>query len=196
MSLLRPRTARAIKSWPQAPVVYHRPFLRTVTALFLIGMLVLYTSDVWFPPPDDPLLASDWWLGLGIFAMLGGLHLFASSKLRITSTHVEISNPLRRATIPLAHVTGATAGSNLRVETAYNHFNAWGVEAANAQMAADNLGTQDDLVTLIEEAAHAAPADDGPPARYRLTWPDPLFLLTATVMAVDAVVLAMTGPSA
>lgn len=194
MTWLRPQTASSIASWPGTPVVYQRPVLRASSALFLLGLAALHLSTVWFPPQDDPLLASDWWVGPAMFLMLGGLYLYCSSRLMVTATQVLLENPLRRVAIPLGQVTAVTPGENLKIETAYGHFYAWGVEAAQAQMMAGDYGTQGNLVTLIERAAKESPAA-GRPARYRWRLPDPFFLVVGVIITVNSVALNLTGPS-
>lgn len=194
MTWLRPHTASSIASWPEAPVVYQRPVLRAISALFLVGFTALDVSMVWFPPQDDPLLASDWWLGPGILLVLGVLYLCASARLVVTATQVLLQNPLRQVAIPLGQVTAVRPGENLKIETGYGHFYAWGVEAAKAQMVSGDYGTQGNLVTLIEAAAKESPAS-GRPARYRWRLPDPFFLLVGVITTVNSVALSLMGPS-
>ena len=69
MSILRPRTGAAIRQWPEVPVVYRRPFLRAFMALWLVAFAAWDVSMVWWPPQDDPLLATDWWLSPVMFVV-------------------------------------------------------------------------------------------------------------------------------
>ena len=198
VSLLRPRTARAIAGYPDVPVRYHRPVLRLVAAAFLVGESVLNVSLTIFPEgKGDDLTGGDWWLGLWFLLLLGGLYLFTASSLVVTRTHVIVRNPFRRADIPLGQVTMALRGSHLRIKTADRDFIAAGVEAAKVQIVTDDFGTQADLAKLINTAAGQASArdraDDWPPARYRLAWPDPLFLAFAVIHVVCAAVLRFHG---
>ncbi len=121
MTWLRPHTASSIASWPETPVVYQRPVLRAISALFLVGFTAWDVLMVWFPPQDDPLLASDWWLGPGMFLMLGVLYLYVSARLVVTATQVLLQNPLRQVAIPLGQVTAVTPGENLKIETGYGY---------------------------------------------------------------------------
>lgn len=200
MSLLRPRTARAIAGYPDVPVRYHRPVLRLVAAAFLIGESVLNVQLTFFPEgKGDDLTDGDWWTQVWFLVLLGGLYLFAASSLVVTQTHVIVRNPFRRADIPLGQVKVAVRGSHLRIKTASRDFIAVGVEAANVQMVTDNFGTQADLAKLINRAAAdtraRSLADDATPARYRFAWPDPLFLLFAALNLVGAAVLLLhDGP--
>ncbi|MFI6676821.1 hypothetical protein [Kribbella sp. NPDC050470] len=199
MTLLRPRTARGIAGYPDADVRYHRPVLRTIAGAFLVGESVLSVSLTYFPEgKGDDLTGGDWWLQIFFLVLLGGLYLYASSSLAVTRTHVVVRNPLRRADIPLTHVTAATSGSNLRITTSYRSFIAAGVEAANAQVAAGDFGTQADLARLINRAAAKArigAENRAARASYRFAWPGPLFLTFTTIHVVRAVVLVVNdGP--
>jgi hypothetical protein len=49
---------------------------------------------------------------------------------------------LRRASIPLGHITAVHAGSNLTVETGYGRFCSWAAEAAKTQVGSGDYGTQ------------------------------------------------------
>ncbi|MEV0290681.1 MULTISPECIES: hypothetical protein [unclassified Kribbella] len=200
MTLLRPRTARAIATYPDAPVRYHRPFLRTVAGAFLVGESVLSILLTYFPEgKGDDLTGGDWSFQILFLVLLGGLYLYAASSLVVTRTHVVVRNPFRTAAIPLGQVEAAVSGSNLRIKTASRSFIAAGVEAANAQAFSDNFGTQGDLAKLINRVAAEVRArgvvDDTEPARYRFALPDPLFLAFAAIHVVGAVVLILNdGP--
>jgi hypothetical protein len=118
----------------------------------LLSVLLTY-----FPEgKGDDLTGGDWWLQIFFLVRLGGLYLYAASSLVVTRTHVIVRNPLRRTDIPLAHVTTAISGNDLRIRTDYRSFVAAGVEAANAQVVADDFGTQADLAKLINRAAAQA----------------------------------------
>jgi hypothetical protein len=116
--------------------------------------------------------------------MFGFAYLYGSSTLTVDATHVRILNPLRRVTIPLVHVSSAVARSNLEVVTEYKHFFAWGVEAANVQLAVAEFGTQSDVAELITEAAQVATNGADPQAPYRFAMPDLFFWFVALVYAV------------
>jgi hypothetical protein len=199
MSRLRPGTARAISTYPETPVRYHRPFLRAVSGAFLVGESVLSVSLTFFPEgKGDDLTGKDWWLNLLFLVMLGSVYVFTASSLVVTRTHVIVRNPFRRADIPLEQVRVAIRGSNLRIKTSHRDFVAAGVEAANAQIFTDNYGTQSDLARLITKAAAEASVHsevDSEPARYRFNWPDPLFLAFTLIHVVDAAVILLNdGP--
>ncbi|ONI69218.1 hypothetical protein BWI15_21625 [Kribbella sp. ALI-6-A] len=217
MSWLRPRTARAVAAYPEVPVRYHRPFLRVVAGAFLVGESVLGISLTYFPEgKGDDLERGDWWLHLAFLVMLGGLYLYVASSVVVTRTHVVVNNPFRRAEIPLTQVRLAVQGSNLRIKAGHRDFVAAGIEAANAQVASGDYGTQDDVVLLINRAAADAQradadavepvnaqagraagavrtAGDSAPAGYRFAWPDPLFLAFAVISVVNAVVILFNG---
>jgi hypothetical protein len=204
MTRRRPRAARTIAAYPDAPVRYHRPFLRTVAGAFLVGESVLGVLLTYFPEgKGDDVTGDDWWLQILFLVLLGGLYLYASSSLVVTRTHIIVRNPLRQAAVraraPLGHVEAAISGSNLRIKTISRDFIAAGVEAANAQAFTDNFGTQDDLAKLINRAAAEARArgtgGGTEPAGYRSAWPDPLFLAFAAIHIVGAAVLVLNdGP--
>ncbi len=195
MTRLRPTTARAVASYPEVPVRYHRPFLRAVAGAFLVGSSVLGISLMYFPDGEDDLVRGDWYLHLMFLVMLGGLYLYVASSVVVTRTGVVVSNPFRRAEIPLTQILQMVPGSNLRIRTAHRDFVAAGVEAANVQSESGVYGTQGDLAGLIDRAAAAARGGDAvePAARYRFAWPDPLFLGFAVVHLVNAVVLLVHG---
>jgi hypothetical protein len=202
VSRLRPRTARAVAAYPEVPVRYHRPFLRFVAGGFLVGESVLGISLTYFPEgKGDDLERGDWWLHLAFLVMLGGLYLFASSSVVVTRTHVVVNNPFRRAEIPLTQIKLAVQGSNLRIKAGHRDFVAAGVEAANAQVASGDFGTQSDLVVLINRAAADAQCAGGletedtgaTAAGYRFAWPDPFFLAFAVISVVNAAVILFNG---
>ncbi|MEV6288539.1 hypothetical protein [Kribbella sp. NPDC051770] len=199
MSRLRPTTGRAAAAYPEVPVRYHRPFLRCVAGLFLMGESVLTISLTYFPEGrGDDVDGGDWYLNLAFLVMLGSVYLYLASSLVLTRTHLVINNPLRRVAIPLAQIERAEEGSNLRIVTAYRSFLAAGVEAANVQIASGRYGTQQDLAELINHAAadaRSAAAEPEEPARYRFAWPDALFLVFAVIHLVNAAVLLVNdGP--
>ncbi|NUR96845.1 MAG: hypothetical protein HOV67_16490, partial [Kribbellaceae bacterium] len=114
MSLLRPRTARAVAGYPDVPVRYRRPFLRLVAAGFIVGESVLNVQLTFFPEgKGDDLTRGDWWYELLFLVMLGGLYLYLASSLTVTRTHVIVRNPFRRVDIPLELVELAVSGSYL-----------------------------------------------------------------------------------
>lgn len=194
MTRLRPRTARAIARWPEETVVYRRPFIRAFLGLFYGGFAVLLAWQLLAPSddPQDVFTSGDWWVVPLAFVSLAAAYLFGTSRLEIDRSHVRILNPVWRADIPLAQVTGATTGSTLVVETAHGRFSAWGAEAANVQLALDSYGTQGDLVQFISSAAAGAVPSHEPAARYRFRWPDPFFWAVALLYVVDQV-LVLTG---
>lgn len=200
MTRLRPTTARAIDRYPDTPVRYHRPILRVVAGVFLVGESVLSILLTYFPEgKGDDLTGDDWWLHLLFLVTLGGLYLLVSSSVVVTRSDVIVRNPFRRVEIPLGHVKMAVRSSNLRIKTVYRDFVAAGVEAANVQVFTGDYGTQADLVTLINKAAAEATSqgdgDDSQRAQYHFAWPDPLFLAFAVIHIVGAaVVLLNDGP--
>jgi hypothetical protein len=183
MTRLRPKTARAVAEYPSSPVVYRRPVLRAFFALFYGGTAAGLVWQLAVPSDNaaDQLSPQDWWLGLVFFLLFGGAYLYASSRLVLDATHVRLYNPFRRADIPLAHVAEVVPGSNLLIVTDYARFYAWGVEAANAQLAADSFGTQGDVASLIRRAAQTAGNATDPPARYHFSMPDPLFFVVGVM---------------
>jgi hypothetical protein len=195
MSRLRPTTARAVASYPEVPVRYHRPFLRTIAGAFLVGSSVLGISLMYFPDGEDDLSRGDWYWHLLFLVMLGGLYLYVASSVVVTRTAVVVGNPFRRVEIPLTQILRAVPGGNLRIKTGHRDFVAAGVEAANAQSESEVYGTQDDLAGLINRAAADAQRSDAGEAvaRYRFAWPDPLFVGFAVVHLVNAVVLLVHG---
>jgi hypothetical protein len=188
---LRPRTARAIARWPEETVVYRRPFVRAFLGLFYGGFAALL-AWLSLAPSDDPqevFTSGDWWVVPLAFLSLGAAYLFGTSRLEIDKSHVRILNPVWGADVPLAQVTGATTGSTLVVETAHGTFRAWGVEAANVQVALDSYGTQGDLAQFISAAAAGSAGTDEPAARYRFRWPDPFFWAVALLYVVVEVLV-------
>jgi hypothetical protein len=198
MTRLRPTTARAAASYPDVPVRYHRPVLRTVVGALLVGESVLGISLTYFPDGRDDLAGGDWYLHLLFLVMFGGLYLYVAASVVVARTQVVVSNPFRRVEIPLTQIRLAVPGSNLRIKTASRDFVAAGVEAANVQSATGEYGTQGDLAGLINRAAADAQrvdADPPEPARYHFAWPDPLFLAFAAIHLVNAAVLVVNnGP--
>jgi hypothetical protein len=192
---LHARTRAAIASYPSVPVIYRRPVLRAAVGLMLgvaaAGLVLLVLS----PPttPSDRLTRDEWWLGPVFLGILGGLYLYVASRMDIDATHVRICNPFRRVDVPLAHIISVHPGSNLRIETDYAVFTAWGVEAANAQVMLGRYGTQDRLARLIREASTHATDDSLSPARYRWAWPDPFFVTCAIALALFSLAVAL-GP--
>lgn len=187
MTRLRPRTARQIAEYPASPVVYRRPVLRVLFALFYGGTAALLVWMLVAPDqPSDRPTSEDWWQAPVLLLMFGSAYLYGSSHLVVDTTHARIYNPLRRVDIPLAHVTDVAPGSNLRVATGYATFSAWSVEAANVQVAADSYGTQSDLIALILSAARTAGNAADPPARYRFSPPDPFFWIVGCVYVAIA----------
>jgi hypothetical protein len=151
MTLIRPRTARQIAQYPANPVVYRRVVLSAVLAAGYVGFALVTISLLASPPSDlaDRLTAGDGWLSVGVLVMLGGAYLIYSPPMVVDATHVHIRNPFRGVDIPLGHVTRVVPGSTFSIETAYGRFYAWGIEAANVQMASGRYGTQTDVAELI-----------------------------------------------
>ena len=194
LTRLRPRTARQIDAWPEEPVAYRRPLLRSLATSMLLAFVAFDLSMVWWPPVEDPLLASDWWLGPVIMVMLGFFYILTCGQVAVTADHVVVRNPFRLVRIPLGHVTSVEAGTNLRIETAYGRFYSWAVDAGNAQAAAGNYGTQGELGELISRASKFT-APVGRRARYRWERPDLLLIASIAVVLVNAAVLAAAGPT-
>ena len=190
---MRSRTRAAIAAYPVAPVVYRRPVLRTLTGLMLGGMTALLVWSLLSPPasPADRVTQADWWLGPACLGILGGIYLYVASRLEVDATHLRIRNPLRRADIPLAHVTSVEAGSHLRIETDYAAFIAWGVEAARTQVMFGTYGTQAQLAQLIRDASTRATNSAQTQARYRWSSPDPVFCVCALALALFTVAVVV-----
>ena len=194
MTILRWRTARQIENYPDTPVVYRRPILRFVLGAFVIG------SILWFcvmilnpPPPSDALHGSDWPLPIFLAVLLGGGYMYVSARLVVDRTHVRIFNPLRRVNVPIGHVTDVDMGSNLTVKTEYGQFTSWGVEAANAQIASGQFGTQTDLAGLILAARATAGNASDPPVKYHWCLPAPLVLVAIIVAVAESIAILLTA---
>lgn len=122
------------------------------------------------------------------------VYCYVASSLEVHSDVVVIKNPLRRLAIPLGHVTAASEGSNLRIETAYMHAYAWGVESGNLDVGTGRLGKQVSLAHIVLARATERRALDAtaPAARYRWVLPPllvlallPLNLLTTLAVLND-----------
>ncbi len=191
MSALRSRTARAMKTYPATPVIYRRPVLRVCFAAFLIGgtalnLEVLLDDSI---APSDRFTAAEWWFPVFVLCVFGSLYEYSCSRLVVDRDSVLIRNPFGRIRIPLAHITEVVPAWHLRISTAYGRWSAWGVEAANAQMAADDFGTQADLVRLISEVAGTAENPGEARARYRLSSPDWLYWICAVLLAYSTIAI-------
>lgn len=190
MTRLRPRLASDAQAYPERSIVYRRPFLRLLAGVFLalISEVNLATT---FVELDDGFGRGEWLLPLAFLPTLGFLYLFLTSTLVVDRTHVVISNPLRRARVPLAHVTDVVLGSHLKIVTPYKSFWAWGVEAANVQLARGDLGSQETLQAVISGAAATAKNDNEAHARYRLRPPDVVFTAYLMVTLVCSFALLL-----
>lgn len=177
MSRLRPRTARQIGQYPAVPVVYRRRVVGGFFTFMLLAPLGFITWMLASPPslPTDRLLATDWWWPLAAFVLFSVPYLIYTPALVVDATHVRVRNPFRAIDIPLGHVTKVLPGSTFSVVTSYGQFYAWGIEAANIQVAAGAYGTQGDVAGLIEQASKTVGNATDPPARYRFSSPRVFF---------------------
>jgi hypothetical protein len=178
-----------VAKYPEVPVVYRRPILRACFGFFLLGTAAFLVWLVLDPPKDDPFTSNDWWLPLAFLVMFGPLYVYGSCRLIIDATHARIRNPFVKIDIPLGHITQVTADWNLRFDTAYGRYRSYGVEASSTQMFIEDYGTQDDLVVLVNQASATAGNQADPRARYRWSWPDPLFWAGAAGMIFASIKL-------
>lgn len=168
--------------------------LRALMAAMFLGLTGWFVWMLVMPPsdPGDRLMARDWLIPAGFVVMLGGPYLYVSASLTVDRTHVRVLNPLRQAEIPLGHIREVVAGSNMRIATDYGRFYAWGVEAANAQVAGKSYGTQGGLVDLITDAAKQATNGSEPPARYHFRAPDLIFLTASSALIACSVYMKVS----
>ena len=195
MTAFRSRTAKAIQTYPAIPVVYRRPVPRAFFAVFLIAgtaynLNMLHDDSIAL---SDRFTAADWWFPVFVLCVFGSLYEYSCSRLVVDGNSVLIRNPFGRVRIPLAHITEVVPAWHLRLSTSYGGWSAWGVEAANAQMAADNYGTQGDLVRLISQAALEVDDRGESPARYRVSSPDWLYWVCAALLVYSTVATLRLG---
>lgn len=190
--VLRPLTQRSLKRYPETPIVYSRPFLRGYLGIgyVLTTWLSLYLAVV--PTPGDPVSP---YLMASMPLTFGSAYLYVAGRLEVDRSHVRIRNPFRRVDVPLALITKATPGSNLKIETADRRYYAWTVEAANIQLHSDD-STQAQIAAIINATAESLRARDVEEApaspQYRFSFPDALYSICTLGILLAAIITART----
>jgi hypothetical protein len=179
--------------YPEQPLVYQRPFLRTVLgacALFACGVLARL---VLLPQPEAG--TAPWWSPLLLGLLLGGAYQYITARLVVDGTHAHIRNATVVVSVPLGHVVDVEPGADLVLVTAYKRYHCTGVEAGAFQTGTGLLPSQDLLRDAILAAAATAGNADDPPARWRPRPPMPLTALTIAVGVLGALIVTINdGP--
>jgi hypothetical protein len=97
--------------YPEQPLVYQRPFLRTIYAAFCWAVSALALALVLLP--DTDMTGSDWWIPFGMGALFGGGYQYITARLVVDSTHAHIRNATVVVSVPLGHIVDVEPGADL-----------------------------------------------------------------------------------